>query len=195
MAHQAASNAHFELDEKVILRRPELAKLLGVLASEWANAEMGLSFLFATLLGKYLPHNQRKGPPIHPAGMQIFDAIESLNKRLQLIQDLVDTLLTKKSLVREFKKDIVLLVRKAGGRRNEFIHAYWGVNDEKYPHALMRARGIGDFLIYEESDFNEAISLCIAADNAVAEFENKVRQHLRWKKRPMRKYFSPGDVT
>ena len=50
----------------------------------------------------------------------------------------------------------------------------------------------GKFHVYEESDFNETIDLIIATDKAIALFEDKVRNHLRWKKRPYREgVFSP----
>jgi hypothetical protein len=88
MAHLAKSSAHVELPDKRLLNRPHLAILLGLVASEWANLENTLSFLYATLLGKYLPHNQRHGPPIHPIGIQIFETLENLNKRTQLLQKL-----------------------------------------------------------------------------------------------------------
>jgi hypothetical protein len=92
MAHQVPDNLALELPCKVILRRPELAKLMSVVASECAGLEADLTWLYATLLGKYLPHNQRNGPPIHPIGFQIFNAVESTNKRLQLIESLAGTL-------------------------------------------------------------------------------------------------------
>ena len=184
MAYQATSDAHVELVPRLLLRRPKLAQLLAVVASEWVSVEIGLTFLYATLLGKYLPHNQRQGPPIHPIGFQIFDALESLRKRLQLIERLAETLVTKKVLIKELEKKLIPLIRKAGDRRNDLVHGYWGINDSKYPNALMLIRAPGDFVIYEESDFNEAIALIESADDAVTEFENKVRKHLKWKKRP-----------
>ena len=132
--------------------------------------------LYATLLGKYLPHNQRKGPPIHPIGFQIFDTLENLHKRLQLTERLVGSLVTKTALVKELKKKLIPLVKKAGDRRNVLVHGYWGINETEYPNSLMLIREPGDFLIYEESDFNEAIILIEAADAAVTEFELKVRK-------------------
>lgn len=181
MAHQAPQDAHVELEG--ILKRPRLALRLAVIASEWVSVEIALTFLYGTLLGKYLPHNQRKGPPIHSAAFQIFDSVESVNRRTELIQKLAETLITRKTIIKELKETLIPLVKKACTRRNTFIHAYWGTND-KYPDALFLIRKPGDFMIYEESDFTEAIDLIIAADHAIAKFEDEVRKHLRWKKSP-----------
>jgi hypothetical protein len=76
MAHQAPEDAHVELGTSYILKRPRLALRLAVIASEWVRVEIALTFLYGTLLGKYLPHNQRKGPPIHSAAFQIFASVE-----------------------------------------------------------------------------------------------------------------------
>src|SRR6185295_11618751 len=106
MAHQAPQDAHVELGTGTMLKRPKLALRLAVIASEWVSVEIGLTFLYATLLGKYLPHNQRKGPPLHSAAFQIFDSVESMNKRAELIVKLAETLITRKTLIKELKKTL-----------------------------------------------------------------------------------------
>ena len=190
MAHLAKSSAHVELPDKRLLKRPHLAILLGLVASEWANLENTLSFLYATLLGKYLPHNQRQGPPIHPIGLQIFETLENLNKRTQLLQKLSDTLITNESLILEMKKDLIPKIKKAGSLRATLVHAFWGINDTEYPDALLLVKAPGKFLVYEESDFNNTIDFIMATENAIYKFESKVRQHLRAARRPYREGFS-----
>lgn len=118
--------------------------------------------------------------------MQIFQALESIHKRTDLLHKLASTLITKKSLIAELKDDLVPQIKKAGCRRNDLVHAYWGINDEEYPDAVLLIKTPGKFMVYKESDFNEVLDLIIATDKAVCKFEDKVRKHLRWKKRPFR---------
>lgn len=56
MAHEAKRGSPVCLPRRALLQRPKFATLLGLVASEWVSVEVGLSFLYATLLGKYLPH-------------------------------------------------------------------------------------------------------------------------------------------
>lgn len=185
MAHLAKSGVPVCRPSKALLERQQFASLLGLVASEWVSLEVGLSFLYATLLGKYLPHSQRQGPPIHPIGMQIFKAIESIHKRTELLKQLSNTLITRKSLISELEK-LIEQVRKAGKGRNELVHGYWGFNDEEYPDDILRIESPGEFVVYKESDFMRVIDLIIKTDRAVASYEEKVRKYLKRKKRPFR---------
>ncbi len=181
MAHLLPRDTHVELDNRALLRRKELAALLGVIASEWASVELAMTYLYATMLGKYLPHNQRKGPPEHPIAFQIFDSLENTHKRLQLLDKLLNAVVTKKALRKEFKERTQPLIKKAADRRNSLIHSYWGVNDD-YPRGLIRVCINKPRELYEASDFNEAINLIISADASITNFEVKVSKQLRWKK-------------
>lgn len=158
------------------------------MASEWGNVEVGLSFLYATLLGKYLPHSQRQGPPVHPIGMKIFRAIESIHKRTELLKQLAAELITKKTLIEELRDRLIPRIRKAAKRRNTLVHGHWGINDEEYPDAILLIENPGSFIVYQESDFNEVIDLIIEADKAVTTFEDKVIKHLKGQKRPFREH-------
>jgi len=183
MAHQATAGTHVELLNRRLLKRPELAALIGVIASQWAELESDLTFLYATLLGKYLPHIQEDGPPTHPIGFQIFDALENLHKRTQLIERLAEELIVNEDLVKELKDVLLPLIKNAGRRRNDLIHAYWGTNDN-YPDALIRISVSEPWMIYKASDFNEAIDLIIRSSNAITDFEVKVKEFLKGTEQP-----------
>ena len=111
--------------------------------------------------------------------MQIFRALDSIHRRTDLLQKLACTLITKNSLVSELKDDLILRIKKAANPRNDLVHAYWGINDEEYPNAILLVEDPGRFMVYKESDFNEVIDLIIATNIAVGRFEQKVRKHLR----------------
>lgn len=185
MAHQIADGEYkfIELGDDVHRKRQALLYLLGVVANTWSGVEFGMTCLYATLMGKYLPHNQKKGPPQHPIAFQIFDSLESTHKRLQLIDRLVDTLVTRKTLIKEYKKKLLPLVKNAAEKRNTLLHSYWGANDH-YPDGLIRVTAEQPMLLYKASDFHEAINVIKSADDAVTKFEAKVGKHLKWKKRP-----------
>lgn len=65
MAHSLKSNADIiqilnNINKASLLDRLYLAISLALVVSEWSRLESHLGFCYATLLGKYLPHNQRK---------------------------------------------------------------------------------------------------------------------------------------
>jgi hypothetical protein len=184
MAYQVRGTPPLFCDRRVILERKELALLLSVVVSECAGLEADITWLYATLLGKFLPHNQRKGPPFHPVGFQIFDAVNSTNQRTQLIKELAARLEISESLMKELNH-LIKDIKRAFEKRNDLAHVLWGTHDDLYPNALIGIRpGDGKHMAYEESDFNEAINVIIAASDAVHAFQNKIRNHLKRKKRP-----------
>lgn len=134
VAHQVAGQPPLFCPPRVILERKELALLLSVVVSECASLEADITWLYATLMGKYLPHNQRKGPPHHPVGFLIFKAINSRNQRTQLIMDLAKLLGLEQKLMAELKS-VTKLITSAFEKRNELAHAFWGTHDELYPEA------------------------------------------------------------
>jgi hypothetical protein len=90
----------------------------------------------------------------------------------------------KTPLLRELKRDISPLVKDAFKKRNTLVYAYWAVHEDRYPDALIKISPDGGLLAYEASDFNQAIDVIVQASCAIQKFEDTVRKHLRWKKRP-----------
>ena len=178
MAHQATSDAYVELAPRCLLQRPELAALLGVIASEWAALESNLTFLYGSLLGKTMPHDHTNGPPVHPIGIQIFETLESQHKRITLIEKLTNTLVKDVALLSELTA-VVQSIKAAGKQRNKFLHANWGTNDTQYPDAILKINAPGQFDVYEKSDFNEAIDLIITTADAIIKFEFNVIKYFR----------------
>ena len=178
MVTNAIDDAHIELPPRRLLERPKLAALLGVIASEWSALESHMTFLYGTLLGKYVPHDRLNGPPVHPIGFQIFETLPSQHLRKELIQKLAKTLIVDAVLLQELA-NLMKTLRIASDTRNELVHADWGINNDIYPNELLKIRAPGKFLVYNESHLNEAVDLIIAAGDAVIEFEFHVIKYLR----------------
>jgi hypothetical protein len=168
---------------KVILERKELALLLSVVVSECASLEADITWLYATLMGKYLPHTQRKGPPYHPVGFLIFKAVSSTNQRTRLIMDLAKLLDLEENLMAEIKS-VIRLIETAFNKRNDLAHAFWGIHDALYPDALISIQLGQKHTVYEKSDFDKAVEAILTASTAVHSCEDKIRNYLRKKKRP-----------
>ncbi|MFN6066847.1 MAG: hypothetical protein ACK45T_06715, partial [Pseudanabaena sp.] len=83
MAHPARKNIVTSFGLKIILQRPTLSSLLGCVVSEWSLLEQELIFLYAILMGRYLPTFEGYSFPLHPVGLQIFDAIETNHTRME----------------------------------------------------------------------------------------------------------------
>lgn len=177
MAHQARRDACVMIPEMALLRRPELAALLGVVASEWSSLESDMTFLYGALLGKAIPHNQADSPAIHPVGFQIFETLVTHETRLKLIENLAHLLIKDSDILNDLTSNLLPTLRQASRKRNNLLHAYWGINDEEYPNALMKILSPGKFEIYEKSDFDEAIDYIISTAKSVSKFEDRVVDH------------------
>lgn len=80
----------------VMREHPALAAEIGNIASNWSWVEHSLMMLYGLLMGTYLPRpsglpadGTQWGAPIHPVAHQIFDGLQTLNVRLDLLTRLV----------------------------------------------------------------------------------------------------------
>ena len=96
MAHQKKSSVtqfrHLN-GAKFILERPKLAALLGAVAAEWASLESGILDVYSFLMGVSLP--RPPGPEVvsHQAAFQVFDTLETLHLRLELLRKLAQSVI------------------------------------------------------------------------------------------------------
>ncbi|MGH8591923.1 MAG: hypothetical protein ACREXX_22195 [Gammaproteobacteria bacterium] len=139
MAHQTKTGISVEYRPRVILERSELAALLGAVAAEWSRLEHDLTFLYANLMGNYLPSIEGFVPPIHPVALQVFDTLETQYQRLQLLRKLATWVVKDESLQSELENTVLPEICAAGKLRNTLVHANWGVSKE-YPDGLVNNR-------------------------------------------------------
>jgi len=90
MAHPLSTGESVLLGPGTILKRPELAALIGTACSDWAYVEESLAMFYGHLMGVYLEHPPGFEPPSHPVARQIFDEIQTIHSRVQLVKKLVD---------------------------------------------------------------------------------------------------------
>ena len=176
MAHQVKSGITVRSGPRIVLERPRLAALLGGAAAEWATLEGRVMALYAYLMGLYLPRVEGFSPPTHPVARQVFDALAALRLRLDLLQRLADWVVKEPALSAELKDLVIPSITNAGKLRNTLVHGQWGVATE-YPEALILLPTFGHRLVYEESDFDEAIARIADASQTVGNFERKARAH------------------
>ncbi|MGH2354390.1 MAG: hypothetical protein ACRDJN_22515 [Chloroflexota bacterium] len=72
-----------------ILERRELAALAANVCANWALVESDMMWLYALLMGRYLPRYEVPGfesaVPTHPVAYQVFDALNGFQPRLDLL--------------------------------------------------------------------------------------------------------------
>lgn len=101
----------------------------------WALIENDLSLIYSYLLGTTLPQPpDRFHPPLHPLGLQVFEALHALNNRIDLLNRLAKWQATTKE--RERIEDLIIQLRKASNLRNGIVHGMWGICDD-YPDDLI----------------------------------------------------------
>lgn len=177
MAHQIKSDISVTHGPRMILQRPGLAALLGDIAAEWALLEGRVMNLYGYLMGVYLPRMPGFEPPVHPVALQVFDTLETLRLRNNLLQKLGDWVLKNDALVRELKGTMVSSIKDAAKLRNTMLHAKWGIAPE-YPDALILLPTFGRQMASKEADFQEAIDRIVEARSSLGQFELKARNHL-----------------
>lgn len=178
MAHPARKNISTSFGPKIVLQRPTLASLLGCVASEWSLLEQELIFLYATLMRRYLPTFEGYSLPLHPVGLQIFDALETTHTRMELLRKLASWVLRESALMPEVEATTIPAIRQAAKKRNKLVHGNWGISGE-YPDALIYSPVFGDNLVFEERDFDEAITEIGNARKLLLELRVKIEQYFK----------------
>lgn len=177
MAHLPQKNIVTTFGPKIILQRPTLAALLGCVASEWSLLEQELIFLYATLMGRYLPIFKGYSLPLHPVGLQIFDVVETTHKRMELLRKLANYVLNESTLMEEVEATITAIF-KAAKNRNKLVHGNWGISD-KYPSALIYSPIFGEKLVYLEKDFEDAITEIEDVRRLLINLKVKIEQYFK----------------
>lgn len=183
MAHQVIDDdLHPNFGSKSMLERPKLATLIGVIAGEWAYLEADLAFLYCILISgtiQPIPPDLLRGP--HMLGLQIYEVLENTQKRIELLKSLAEHVLANNEpLLGHIKETLLPEIRRAAKRRNTILHAVWGVSDV-YPDALLYIPASAKWMVYKESDFNEAIDLIINTSDSIRKCQADVRQFLERK--------------
>src|SRR6476660_7367960 len=108
------------------LARPELAAEIGNVCANWNLVDQDLMFLYALLMGDYLPKMPGFSPPTHPVAYQVFDALNTLNPRLDLLEKLLSWRAAEDD-VKLFREKIRPELRKRFAERSEIVHGNWGI--------------------------------------------------------------------
>jgi hypothetical protein len=151
MAHPLAVGKSVKAGPGTLLKRPELAALIGGICSDWAYLESLLCDFYRNLMGVYLEPTPGYEPPFHPVASQIFDEIQTIHSRVQLVRKLAEWVI-KDEKQRNDTLAVLEKLKKAGKGRNTVVHAVWGICDSE-PDALILLPTFGHKLIYKKQDF------------------------------------------
>lgn len=136
-----------------ILRRPELAAQAAAVCANFSLIEGQLVSIYALVLGMTLPFDPPAAgaPMVHRAGIQILDAINSLNGRLDLVRRLLESYVPKNEF-EHFRDNLCPAIRKRFEERSIVAHGDWGICDD-YPDALILSRPFQPQQIWKKRDF------------------------------------------
>lgn len=136
-----------------VLEYPELAAEIGNVCVNWNLIEQQLMSLYALLMGDYLQKLPAGfAPPTHPIAYQIFDALNALNPRIELLEKLL-TWRVSEEQVKNFREVIWPGLRKRFSERSMVAHGVWGTC-EAYPDALILVPVYGNRMIWKKHDFH-----------------------------------------
>ncbi len=177
MAHPLTVGISVTSGPGITLKRPDLAALIGCICSNWAFVESSLSHFYAHLMGIYLDSPPGYEPPSHPVAYQIFDEIQTIRSRVQLVKRLVDWVI-KDDKQKNDTLDVLEKLRKAGKGRNKVAHGVWGICESE-PEALILLPSFGHKLIYKKSDFELIIEQINAAKKELGRVHHIFYQSLK----------------
>jgi len=147
--------AHFVTSgHDIVLQRPALAAQALNVCANWALIEHNLTVLYSLLMGKYVEAPRGFEPPIHPVARQIFDTLNNLGARLDLLLRLARWC-APPEMAEKIERDIIPKLWKRFTERSEIAHGVWGVCND-YPDALILVREFDGNLVYKEHDFKQA---------------------------------------
>ena len=180
MAHPLSTGISVSLGPGTILKRPELAALIGSACSDWAYVEESLGMFYGHLMGVYLESSPGFEPPSHPVARQIFDEVQTIHSRVQLVKKLADWVI-KDDQQRADVQTVLEKLRKAGKGRNKLAHAVWGICDSE-PDALILLPTFGHKLIYKKEDFEVILEQIRTAKGELGRVHHKFYQDRKERK-------------
>lgn len=164
---------------RTLLKRPELAALIGCVCADWAYIESSLTMFYGHLMGVYLPKHPEFEPPTHPVALQVLGEIQSIRSKVSLVKKLADWII--KDEVQ--KKDVLSVldrVQRAGEGRNLVAHGVWGVCESE-PEALILMPTFGHLMIYKKQDFELILQKIQGVKAELGRIHSEFYQQLRSK--------------
>lgn len=153
MAHPLKVGNSIKSGPNVLLERADLAAQIGSICADWATVENRLAGFYSHLMGVYLPSIPGFEPPTHPVAFQVFDEVQTIHSRIQLVKELAKCTVKEEDL----KNDILSVldkVKNSGKGRNTLAHAVWGICENE-PDALILMPHFGHKMIYKIHDFQD----------------------------------------
>ena len=150
MAHHLGKGKSVSYGPRTLLKRPELAALIGCACADWAYIESAIGQFYSRLMGVYLPITPGP-PPTHPVALQVMEELQSNQAKINLVKKLATWVIKDEAQI----KDVLTVLdtlRKAGEGRNKLAHGIWGICESE-PDALILCPTFGHSMIYQKRDF------------------------------------------
>lgn len=153
---------------KIILERPELAKLMGAIAAEWGSIDNILASIFNVVtLAKYIPEGAHSRSEL---ACEIFQNFISIRSRTDLIAQMI-----KLRLDEDIQKEFASLTKsmtKKIKERNNLVHTEWQVCGD-FPNDLIKTTS-KEWLRFTENDLTEMLEQHSNMRNQMQDFFIKV---------------------
>jgi len=160
---RADINLSFEPNQ--LLSKPALAAEIGNICASWGLVEVTVAMLYSVLMGDFLPRQAEPGmTTAHPVAFQVFDALNALSPRLELVKRLV------KWREPEFADEwstIENKLRRRFSERSVVAHGFWGVSDD-LPDSIVLVSPFSPSMTFKVRDFR-AIADRIAREHGELE--------------------------
>ena len=138
--------------------------------SNWVLVEDSLSHLYGFLMGTYQEATPGYGAPTHPVARQVFSVVESLNARLELVNELCGW--RAKDEAPTFA-ELRTSIRRVGAGRHLVAHGHWHLC-ERYPNDLVLFPFYGLPVRYTAKDFEEISARILAVNEKLGQLVHRI---------------------
>lgn len=168
MAHPLPVGSTVNGGVRVLDRRPAFAQLIATIANGWSLLDHEIAAAYALLMNQG-PHVEGFSPGLDPVALQVFDTIDTQQKRIELLTKLAGWRVKDEHLLKDLTDRIVPAIRRAAKLRNTVMHSVWGVCED-YPDAIIQLPAFGHQMIYEIRDFEDAVGRIESARQLLTSF-------------------------
>jgi hypothetical protein len=183
----------------ILEQRPDILLRVATIVTNWSLIEDELTTIYGLVMGDYitLPKNILDSglawsPPNHPIAFQIFEKIQSLYAKLDLIDGILEWR-AKQHQLAAFRDIHRKSIQKSYAKRNQIAHGIWGVCED-YPLDAVLLPKFGRQMRYSLRDFNETNETIISTHRDFGKFIHELYLD-RAKKLNSLKTEGKGDAT
>ena len=160
----------------LLLDRLDLAAQIANTCSNWVLIEQDLAWIYSLLMGLDLPTQSDGNVQIHPIGFLIFEALHTIQQKLDFLRRLLQWRKLEDELV-HFNDALCKTIRKRANERNIIAHGQWGVSETLPNDLILVGRDMS--YVYRKDDFEQLAARTLELHEQLQTFLVSIHEKLK----------------